>query len=125
VTLVVVREMTCSPCSRLHQLCLQVSGGYYLYTVLKSISAAVGKVVEAVSVMHETISRGLGDATKRVQDLSTAVQERVKPSLDKTLEELPGTIQTIHGKIEAAAGDAKNTIASYWEWVGRGAGGRK
>ena len=125
MTLVVVREMACSPCFQIRQLCLQVSGGYYLYTVLKSISAAVGEVVKAASAMQETISRGLGDAAKGVQDLSTAVQERVKPSLDKTLEELPETIQAVHGNIEVAAGDAKNTIASYWEWVGRGAGGRK
>ena len=100
---------------------------YKAYKTYMSVTSALGAlrdgIVKVGNVVRGTISGGLAGVAKKTQDLSDVIQENVRPSVTKALEELPKTVQKASGAIEEAAGGAKNTIASYWEWVKKRAEG--
>lgn len=84
-----------------------------MYTHLMPILGAVEKIKQV------GIPEGLKCATRNAQKLLSVVKERVGSSLSKASEKLPGTIQSISGAIQGAAGGAKSAVMSRWEWVKR------
>ena len=80
---------------------------------------------EAAIEGKEMISKGVGQATKKAQEISSVIQESVGPSLSRASKELPGAVQKIPGAIKGAAGGAKDAAISYWGWVKNEVGGRR
>ena len=96
-----------------------------MYKLHRSIVSTMEAVGEIASAAQEAISKGTRYVAKKAQEASSAVQERVGPSLSKASKGLLGTIRTVSGTIEKVASDATSVTASHWEWVKKEVEGRK
>ena len=98
------------------QFHLPAGGGYYAYTTIYKPIVAAWKAGTGAKEMAAGL---VGYATRKAQEISSAVQKSVGPRLSKVSKELPG----IPGAIEGAASGAKRVAISYWERVKSGVEG--